>query len=245
MKVGAKRPAEARARRGRSTGSRRGSGSDAVYQALRSAIIEQTLKPGTKLPEGAIAKRFTVSRTLVRQALGRLAGDRLVVHVPNRGASVARPTVEEARSIFEVRRGLERMVAEALSGRLSTAQQAVLEAHVSREEAELGRDGPRSVRLAGDFHILLARMTGNELLQTYVEQVSSRCSLIIAGSGRPHSSDCAVSEHRRIIAALAAGDRSRAVALMDRHLRAVMERALVAPSHDADIGELLSPYVAG
>lgn len=245
MKRSVKRSEEAGAKRNSSARRRRGLGADVVYQALRSAIIEQTLKPGTKLPEGAIAKRFSVSRTLVREALTRLASDQLVVQVPNRSASVARPTLEEARHIFEVRRGLERMVAEVLSGRLSPDQQAALEAHVSREEAELNSNGPRSIRLAGDFHILLARMTGNELLQTYVEQVSSRCSLILAGSGRPHSNECAVSEHRRLIAALAAGDRSRAVSLMDRHLRAVMERALVPPSQEADISELLSPYAVG
>ena len=90
------------------------------------------------------------------------------------------PTLEEARDVFEVRRGLERLVAENLAGRLTTSQAAELERHVQQEEKAHGRDGPESIRLAGEFHIRLAEMTGNALLRRYVQEVSSRCSLILA-----------------------------------------------------------------
>ena len=215
-----------------------------LYRALRKAIIEQALRPGMKLPEDAIGDRLGVSRTLVREALGRLAVEGLVEQKPNRGASVAYPTLEEARDVFDVRRGLERMVAQNLAGRLSRAQAAELEAHVRLEEASLGKDGPESIRLAGEFHIKLAEMTGNALLLRYVQEVSSRCSLILAIYGRPHSSECAVSEHRQLIAALVAGDAARAAELMDHHLQAVVSRALIAPRVDMDIRDLLAPYAA-
>ncbi len=134
---------------------------------------------------------------------------------PNRGASVAYPTLEEARDVFEVRRALERQVMHSLAGRLSPAHVARLQDHVQREQAAQGQDGPESIRLAGEFHILLADMTGNALLNRYVQEVSSRCSLILAIYGRPHSSECAVSEHRQIIEALRQGDAAAAMALMD------------------------------
>jgi DNA-binding GntR family transcriptional regulator len=79
-----------------------------VYNALRRAIIEQALKPAMKLPEDSIGEQLGVSRTLVREALGRLAVEGLVELKPNRGASVAYPTLEEARDVFDVRRGRER-----------------------------------------------------------------------------------------------------------------------------------------
>lgn len=82
----------------------------AIYQALRRAIIEQALEPGAKLPEDAIGERFGVSRTLVRHALGRLAGEGLVELRRNHGAAVAKPSWDEARDIFAVRLGLERLV---------------------------------------------------------------------------------------------------------------------------------------
>lgn len=214
----------------------------AVYRALRRAILEQALRPGVKLPEDSIGERFGVSRTLAREALGRLAVEGLVTLQPNRGASVAYPTLEEAHDVFAVRRGLEKLVVEALAGRLAGEQLRTLEEHVRREEEAHGRDGPESIRLAGEFHILLADMSGNALLARYVKEVSSRCSLILAIYGRPHSSDCAVSEHRQIIAALKSGDAASAQALMDEHLRAVFDRALLKPRIDKDIRDALAPY---
>lgn len=219
-----------------------GSRAQSVYRALRRAIIEQALKPGVKLPEDAIGEQLGVSRTLVREAFGRLAVEGLVELKPNRGASVAYPTLEEARDVFDVRRGLERLVAESLAGRLTAAQAAELERHVAAEEKALGRDGPESIRLAGEFHIRLAEMSGNALLLRYVQEVSSRCSLILAIYGRPHSSECAVSEHRRLIEALRAGDAAEAARLMDEHLQAVASRALLAPRAERDIADLLAPY---
>jgi len=215
-----------------------------VYRALRKAIIEQALRPGMKLPEDTIGERLGVSRTLVREALGRLALEGLVELKPNRGASVAYPTLEEARDVFDVRRGLERMVAETLAGRISKKQVAELEAHVRLEEAALQSGGVEAIRLAGEFHIKLVEMTGNALLSRYVQELSSRCTLILAIYGRPHSSECAVSEHRELIEAFVQGDAKRAAELMDHHLQAVVSRALIAPRVEQDIRDLLAPYAA-
>jgi len=85
-------------------------------------------------------------------------------------------------------------------------------------------------------------MTGNALLNRYVQEVSSRCSLILAIYGRPHSSECAVSEHRQLIEALKSGDTAKAERLMHHHLEAVASRALLAPRSKQDIAELLAPY---
>ncbi len=211
-------------------------------RALLRAIIEQAHKTSTKLPEDSIGEQLGVSRTLVREAFNRLAVEGLVELKPNRGASVAYPTLEEARDVFEVRRGLERLVAENLAGRLTAAQAAELEAHVRQEEKAHGQDGPESIRLSGEFHIKLAEMTGNALLLRYVQESSSRCSLILAIYGRPHSSECAVSEHRQLIEALRAGDAARAAELMDHHLRSVVTRALLTPRVEPDIRAVLAPY---
>jgi len=72
----------------------------------------------------------------------------------------------------------------------------------------------------------------------------SRCSLILAIYARPHSAECAVNEHRDIVEALEKGDAVRAMAIMDHHLRAVMERALIAPRGQGEIGDVLAAYAA-
>jgi DNA-binding GntR family transcriptional regulator len=217
-----------------------------IYKALWHAIIEQALQPGTKLPEDAIGEKFGASRTIVRAALARLAAEGLVELRRNRGAAVATPGWNEARDIFDVRVGLERLVVTRLAGSLTREQIKTLKDHVDAEEQARGNNNPLSIRLATAFHIRLAELTGNPVLARYVSEVASRCGLILALYSRPHSSECAVSEHRAIIAALASGDRARATALMDQHLDAVADRALIVahPPKERDIKDILSPYAA-
>ena len=111
------RPGPARATR------RAGDGPDRVYDGLRRAIIEQAITPGTKLPEGEIATRFGVSRTVVRAAFGRLIAEGLVVRPSsNQGARVAKPSQDEAADILDLRRSIELVVMERLGdGRVTEA----------------------------------------------------------------------------------------------------------------------------
>jgi DNA-binding GntR family transcriptional regulator len=220
--------------------------SGAIYRALRHAIIEQALGPGAKLPEDAIGERFGVSRTIVRHVLGQLAAEGLVELRRNHGAMVATPSWDEARDIFEVRLGLEALVVARLAGRLTSDQIKQLNAHVDEEEQARGNDEALSIRLATEFHILLAEMTGSPVLARYVSENASRCGLTLALYSRPHSSECAVNEHRAIIVALAKGDTTSATTLMNDHLEAVAGRALIIPkpAKDRDLKSILGRYAA-
>ena len=217
----------------------------AICRSLRRAIVEQAIRPGDRLPEDALGERFGVSRTIARQALGQLAGEGLVELRRNRIAVVASPSWEEARDTFDVRISLERLVVARLAGRLTEAQAAELAAHIAREEAARNGSEAASIRLATEFHLLLAQMTGSPVLERYVAELGYRCALVLSLYSRPHSAECGVAEHRALVAALVAGDAGRAVALMDHHLDAVAERAriLAAPPRERDLGRLLAPYV--
>lgn len=217
--------------------------SDAIYASLRRAILEQALKPGTKLPEDSIGDTFGVSRTSARNALLRLASDGLVEIKPNRGAAVAMPTLEEAVEVFGLRRCLEREVIERLCKRMPRDGIDALISHVREEERALKASSPRSIRLAGEFHILLAELTGSKLLIDFISQIVSRSSLILARFGRPHSAECGIDEHVQLIEALKGQDVARATEIMDHHLHAVEDRAKADDDRDApDISEILSRY---
>ena len=157
---------------------------------------------------------------------------------------MASPAWEEARDTFDVRLGIERLVMSRLAGRLTKEQVSTLEAHVDQEERARGNNEPLSIRLATEFHILLAQMTGSPVLTRYVSELSSRCGLILALYSRPHSSECAVNEHRAVIFALAAGDIERASAVMEKHLEAVAGRALIVarPERNRDLKDILTAY---
>lgn len=214
---------------------------DAVHDLLRKAIIEQALKPGMRLPEDTVGEQFGVSRTIVRHALVRLEHEGLVVTRRNRGAFVAEPSRDEAQHVFEVRRCLENDVIRLLCERMPRGGFDRLEAHVRQEEAVKGKDGPVSIRLAGEFHVLLAELTGNPVLTRYVSEVVLRCSLIMSLYARSHSSDCAVDEHSQIIEAIRAGDAARAIEIMEHHLGAVAGRAALSAQPNS-IQSILSHY---
>jgi hypothetical protein len=86
-------------------------------------------------------------------------------------------------------------------------------------------------------------MTGVQCSR-YVSEIASRCGLTLALYSRPHSSECAVGEHRAIIGALAKGDAARTAGLMNQHLEAVAGRALIVPRppKDRDIKNVLASY---
>jgi DNA-binding GntR family transcriptional regulator len=218
---------------------------DVAYQALRQAIIEQALLPGAKLPEDQIGEHFGMSRTLVRSTLARLQAEGLADARPKRTVTVAKPSLEEAREVFRVRRALEREAITLVIERWRPEFGAELEGHVREEDVAQARCDDRvSIRLAGEFHIKLAAMSGNRVLERYLAELVSRCSLILALYGRPHSTECAVNEHSAIIAALREANMEKAVSLMDEHIGSVERRALLAdlPAAETDLGSILSRY---
>ncbi|WP_413872108.1 GntR family transcriptional regulator [Albidovulum sp.] len=216
--------------------------SDAVYRTLKRAILDQALAAGTKLPEDSIGERLGVSRTIVRQALARLSGEGLVELRPHKGACVAQPSLQDARNIFAVRQALEALVVDTLAGKLTPQQLRRIEAHVDAEDLARASNSANSIQLAGEFHVLLAQLTDNDVLARYVTEVVSRSSLILSLYGRPHSSDCAVSEHRRIIEALVNSDHKTACSLMHEHIDAITTRALLKGNPEKDFPDLLVAY---
>jgi DNA-binding GntR family transcriptional regulator len=206
---------------------RAGDGPDRVYAAIRRDIIEQGLIPGAKLPEGDVARRFGVSRTVVRAAFGRLIAEGLVVRASNQGARVAKPSPDEAADILDLRRSIELIVVGRLaSGHVSSVVIQQLRAHVEDEKRAMAAGGAESIRLSGEFHVRLAEAAGSPLLARYVAELVSRCSLLLSDQHLPHSGQCAVQEHQALIECLARRDDTAALAEMEHHLKAVANRAL-------------------
>ncbi|MEP9376454.1 GntR family transcriptional regulator [Aquabacter sp. CN5-332] len=223
----------------------RGERVDAIYAGLRLAILEQVLQPGTKLPEDAIGEQFGASRTVVRRALELLASEELVDIRPNRGAVVAKPSLEEARDLFSVRQDVEQLVIRRLCGNLTPAQVKRLEAQIEAEERAHHEGRPEYIRHAAEFHLVLAEMTGSPLLARYMRQLVGRSALILGLYGRPRWTDCSVQEHRDLVTCLVEGNSERLEHLMHDHLEAVLSRAIDTATRDKDRGirDLLAPYV--
>ena len=203
--------------------------------------MSQRLPPGTKLPEAALCELFGVNRSVVRKVLQRLAHDHIVQLRPNRGAIVAVPAPEETRQIFEARRALEAAIVTLVTQRATAADLEALRAQLQLEhQAVHGYDQPAWARLASTFHLRLAELADNPLLQRYLVETVSRCSLIVALHEPPGNAACEHEEHERIVDCIAQGDAAGAVALMDAHLRDLERHlALDAPPHARSLGALL------
>ena len=205
-----------------------------IVDSITTAIVERRLAPGTKLAEQKIADIFQVSRTLVRQALNQLSRDHLVTLEPARGAFVAQPSVEEARQVFEVRKMVEAAIVRRLCAGIAPAQVTELRAHCASEHDAVHRtDVSGRTRLLADFHVVLARMLGNEVLAQLLADLLSRCSLIALMYQSSHSAEHSADEHVAIVDALERRDARAAVRLMENHLDNVERNLRLEPRpHD-------------
>lgn len=201
-----------------------------IVESITAAIVERRLMPGTKLAEQKIADIFQVSRTIVRQALNQLSRHRLVVLEQARGAFVAMPSVEEARQVFQVRAMLESALVRHLCTCITPAQIAQLREHLRAEQEAVHRtDVPGRTHLLADFHVVLARLSGNEVLAQVLADLLSRSSLISLMYQSSHSAEHSQEEHVQIVDALEQRDTRTAVRLMERHIASVENNLQLDP----------------
>jgi DNA-binding GntR family transcriptional regulator len=192
---------------------------DEIYERIYGAILEHRLHPGTKLGEERLADIFGVSRARVREVLARLAHEQIVELYPQRGAYVAKPTIEQARDVFEARRLIEPAVLRRLIDTVTPEKVARLRQHQELEADARRRADKRAViRLSGEFHTLAAELAGNSALARSMRELCMLTCLTIFLYDAPTSASCRDDEHRLIVDAVAKRDRARAEKLMLDHL---------------------------
>ncbi|MBN8535219.1 MAG: GntR family transcriptional regulator [Rhizobiales bacterium] len=198
---------------------------DEVFARIHSAIAQQQLPPGTRLREDEMRQIFGVSRARIRNVFSRLAYAGVVTLEPNRGASVTRPSVKEAREIFVARRTIEATIVAEVAQRITRKDVVRLRDHIAREvDAEARRDRAEMIRLSGEFHLLLADIAGNAVLKKFLTELVTRESLVIAAYETPGRPSCSNHEHSRILEALVLKDADKATMLMQEHLDAIVSR---------------------
>lgn len=198
-----------------------------VYDAVYQAVLEHRLEPGQRLREAEMSAEFGVSRTVVRQALQRLAQDHVIELTHNRGARVPLPSLDDARHVFEARRMVECEVARRLGGQLRPEQVAELQAIAIAEQAADQRgDRAEAIRCSGEFHNAMARMYGNPVFVRMLTSLMPTTSLLMARFKLHGGQVCVAHRHVDLIAALKKGA-TPAATEMRKHLME-LEQSLVA-----------------
>lgn len=220
-----------------------------VEDVLRRVLMSGRLKAGTKLGEAKLAGLFGVSRERVRAALKRLSHDRLVQIERNRGAFVIQADLGDARAIYEARRILESGIMLRLVECVGAAELARLRRHVALEaKLRNGRDRAANVRLAGEFHLLMAQMVGNPMIVRQLQELIGRSTSIVTLFEPETAASCSCEEHKLVLDALAKRDSQGVVRAMTSHLSLIETRLRpricegLGTSLDAAIGEELRQF---
>lgn len=209
---------------------------DRICEAIYSAILEQRLPSGTKLSEAALCEAFNTGRQRIRRVLLMLSSREVIQLHANRGAFVAEPSAEEARSIFEARRTIEPTIIRNVC-RFSTKDDIVhLKRLFQREKLErINGNRHQAIRLSGEFHTSLAGMGRNQVFERIVNQLVARTSLIIGLYGKRDQFHCAEDEHEELLHAIAERDQDKASALMLNHIHHI--------EHELDLSRRDKPKI--
>jgi DNA-binding GntR family transcriptional regulator len=134
-----------------------------AYRALEEAIVTLVLQPGEVVSEAQLSTRLGIGRTPIREALQRLARERLVRILPRRGIVVAAVDVREQLRLLEVRREIERMCARAAARRADPGQREGFHAIAAGMDAAAASDDATGfLRLDRALNLLVLEAARNE-----------------------------------------------------------------------------------
>ncbi len=146
--------------------------SDAVFSALRKAILDGQLTPGQWLRQEALAQELDVSQITVREALNRLVGEGLCVHVPYKGTRVIAPSPEDLEDIYDMRALLEGLATELAAHRITSKEltnlkQLLPDTYVDSDPASVDR-----AREANrEFHEIIINASDRPYLIMLLKQI--------------------------------------------------------------------------
>lgn len=180
---------------------------DKIAETLRRAIFKGAFLPGDQLKEVALSRSLGVSRGSVREALRILSTEKLVVHLPNKGASVRKLSLDEIDDIFLTRHILEMKACDCIPT-ASRDQLQALEASTVAYEAVANQDDPVIIANAHiNYHKALVALTGSLKLAELEESLMQTLQLIIAciENDRDDTQN-EVANHRHMTEMVLAGD---------------------------------------
>lgn len=209
--------------RPRSSAGRRSARNESPYDRIKHVIMDGTFEPGQVLTEAALSEWCGVSRTPVREALGRLEQDGLVTR-NGRGVLVTERTPEEILDIYETRIALE-----AAAARMAAVHHGVLDrVRMDRLAAAAERVDPSDPRAMADanreFHRAIWEATHNRSLIDLLDRLHLHLLRYpVTTLTAPGRWEKALAEHRDLLAAITDRDPDRAGRAAEQHFTAARE----------------------
>jgi DNA-binding GntR family transcriptional regulator len=191
-----------------------------VVELLRGAIIAYEYAPGQRLVERDLCERFDVSRTVIREVLRHLEAEGLVELVPNRGPIVSSTSLNDARSLYEVRESLEALAARRCAERATPTQKRRLRRALDQVEAAYQKRKVVDELAAMDFYRIMCEGANNAVIASMLRTIQARVQMLrhlaLESPGRPEES---LDELRGVVDAIERGDAEAAAQLASAHVR--------------------------
>lgn len=203
---------------------------ETAYQAVRARILSGELRPGVEFSELELADQMSMSKTPVREALGRLAAEGLIEAFPRRGYRVTPVTVKDINDLFAIRAMTEgtaaAMAAMNLTGEDFDRLEGLAEA---RYEPSEGESVQSFVKANREFHIAIAEGANNSRLLAMVAAHLDECTRLFYLGARSRDVNPETSkDHRRIVDVLRRRDPDQARAAMVEHSEHTLQGILKA-----------------
>lgn len=210
--------------------------SQKVYRALKTEIIKGSLKPGTKLLEGKIAKQMKVSRTPIREALRELAAEGFVKISPNQGVVVSNASVEDVQEVLQIRGVLEGLAARLATKMISEEEIKELEKYQKQMEYYTKKDDVLAFsEMDAEFHELILNICSNNRLIQIRKNLSDQAHRYrIRSLGVPGRLKYSLKEHQEILKALKRKDSEQADRLSQKHIENVLANILAHKDKEED-----------
>ena len=216
---------------------------EAIFQKLRSLLVEGAIAPGSKLNERELAERLHVSRTPIREAIRRLAADGLVELIANRGAIAIQLSLADVIHTFDVIAQLEGYSGELAAKNISNATLYELEALQYEMMASYARrDLSSYYKLNLGIHHLINQAANNPVLSQLFTQVNARIEALRFRSNQNGVKwEKAVEEHQEMIDALKSRDSERMRKVMIQHVMNKRDVVIELLNSEANATAPLSP----
>lgn len=212
---------------------------DEITNTLEREILSGAFAAGEQINEVAVAERFGVSRTPVREALLKLSAMGLVRLVPGRGAMVVGVSLQRVFESYEVLGQLMGMAALLATRRMTPFAVAQLLSIHEEMRACLETDARDAYEALDErFHDLITRSAANEVLVEHIDDCKKTVAAVRHASMESHPTlDTVYAELERIVAAIRAGDAEEARQAMTSHVRLrgnVASRLVATWQHQTD-----------
>lgn len=194
-----------------------------LHRILRAAIIRGDLAPGQTISEIEISKKFSISRQPVREAFIKLAEERLIEVLPQRGTYIRKISVKEVLDARHLREIIEVSIVREVTQNHDAALIRTLRSLIAEQKKVKHGDNQSFLLLDEEFHKTLAMHAGREYAWRITEGIKAqmnRVRFLTFDFATPMSQ--LADEHTGVVDAIEAGDADLAAQRMEKHLRALI-----------------------